>query len=1059
MTIAEPDDPEIPGLTAAARDHLRRELGPDGDRAIRCLTTANALLLEGHARSHLRFAESAIYNLREAFDSVVGGSDPVGDVSDEVREAWKRLKAGDALPPEEQANRALELAEALDAMNRGRRAEQQAARRLRALVESRTGLPATDGPDAPIRIYQDLRSRAAGQLHGSATVAEAEELFSLAVDWFDRFFTPPSLRYLRLSELAAAEYTPSLVVEFRRLAQTSLNAGEFLAQVRDPAWLPALRDLNFISFPRTGEPWPVDRLVGGALADEHVAALLLELFDQSQADRADAALEDARAIAHTAFRLGAASSGVMTRIVRRYPHDGSIQQVAVYTALSLSPYHPDLESITDSLVGNLQHQREYHVAELVDRIIEGLTAENARPRLRLLALKAKAALGGRFGRYRTFDLPRLDRLEPDPYEVETILVHRIATALPRLRALGVTTTEVLAYIETIPGEGGTRLVSHAMIDAADIGRAEKIAHLVNRASAEVVSADDRDLLATLLPLTSDEVAVLRGAFGGPEPPPGDDTFGSNWARAWRWSAILPGGVLEGWNHALNAVAEIHGWPDPASLDRHISGWGFSSGRSPLQVEELRGLLVGEAAARIAAWRPAPETGQSASARDLARTLEALVAEAPRAWTADPAAVVSALREPVYVDHYLRALRVAANEVTDQAVPIIDAVLEALNLRLPATTLGSNDFEYEAEWSFVEAALVELIDALADADAPLDPRRQEAWQWAVALSREVLTANTEDDPERYDEDPIERPLQHAVNTRYGTGLQAVLALGAWEYRNHGQTAPEMLTELDVVLTVPGSRGLEVRALVASARALLETIASEWLTASQDTLYDGPLGDGTFDQTLKWSRPTSTFLASGRSRLIEAARRGADNAVTWLLIGNLWGQPAYEIDQILKDLATTPAALNEIGAEAARLTGGLDAGSAMVERGIAIWHAMVDALPALPAGALRGLGRWSRITTIPDETWLALLHPTVRLTKGDIEDPADAVQRVATIDPINDAELALVTKLLGQGEYWEQHLVNQAALEVLRSVADRPRSDDFRRLQERLVERGVAAAVEL
>src|SRR3546814_18752369 len=82
----------------AARDHLRRELGADGERAIRYLATADALLLEGHVRSHLRFAESAIYNLREAFDSIVGGSDPVGDDSDAVREAWERLKAGETLP-------------------------------------------------------------------------------------------------------------------------------------------------------------------------------------------------------------------------------------------------------------------------------------------------------------------------------------------------------------------------------------------------------------------------------------------------------------------------------------------------------------------------------------------------------------------------------------------------------------------------------------------------------------------------------------------------------------------------------------------------------------------------------------------------------------------------------------------------------------------------------------------------------------------------------------------------------------------------------------------------
>src|SRR3546814_6788410 len=111
-------------------------------------------------------------------------------------------------------------------------------------------------------------------------------------------------------------------------------------------------------------------------------------------------------------------------------------------------------------------------------------------------------------------------------------------------------------------------------------------------------------------------------------------------------------------------------------------------------------------------------------------------------------------------------------------------------------------------------------------------------------------------------------------------------------------------------------------------------------------------------------------------------------------------------------------------------------------ISVWSLVVCsspllgyASPALPAGALHGLGRWSRFTTIPDEAWLALLHHTVQLTNGDIEDPADAVQRIATIAPITDADLALVTKFLGQGEYWEQHLVNQAALEIHRSEIGR------------------------
>lgn len=130
--------------------------------------------------------------------------------------------------------------------------------------------------------------------------------------------------------------------------------------------------------------------------------------------------------------------------------------------------------------------------------------------------------------------------------------------------------------------------------------------------------------------------------------------------------LLPAVVLAAWEEAIDAVTLAHGTPDVGAFDRRMPTSGSMVGSSPISHDELSALVPLDAAARAARWRPTPDDPWGVSARELARTIYALAKEHPRDWVEDPVAMVCAMSDPVYVDHYLRALQGNAAQIVDRA---------------------------------------------------------------------------------------------------------------------------------------------------------------------------------------------------------------------------------------------------------------------------------------------------------------------------------------------------------------------------------------------------------
>src|SRR5262249_17552003 len=154
----------------------------------------------------------------------------------------------------------------------------------------------------------------------------------------------------------------------------------------------------------------------------------------------------------------------------------------------------------------------------------------------------------------------------------------------------------------------------------------------------------RDLLADLGDLIDGDIAELAAAFGQPSPAPEPDDHGYmelplDWARAWRWSMVLPRAVLAGWETAIAAVTERHGTPDDGALGRRAPRFLAGRPESPYTPEQLSELPPIEAAELVAAWRLEPDTGRwGSSVYELGSALENAIAADVVGWTEDPAGI-------------------------------------------------------------------------------------------------------------------------------------------------------------------------------------------------------------------------------------------------------------------------------------------------------------------------------------------------------------------------------------------------------------------------------------
>jgi hypothetical protein len=1042
-------------------DHLIEEFGDGGRSSVEFLRTAEAYLEAPDPTTHPRVAETIAYNTREALKRILdtvetppGGT--LGSASRSVVAARERYLIARGLPGADEAGALEDLLRAIDELEEGRNQEGIHQRRLIAVVVNRTGAVPLSAASNPISEYQELIERLNRIVHEHGSLDEVRGAFEQAIALIRRLFSPPDVRMAELDALAAlAAPTTADADRLLSLVSAPSHLDYFFRSAVSPSWLELLSDSEALTPPDGQANWPVFRAVeklGQTHADE-IAAWLDHAYDKwgSSATRA-------WYLARAAIDLGSTGHRVMLRALRDYPTEGSVNFVAAWALEQVDADDRVVEAVADLALNALNDfSVTGHLKTLIDKLSTGVNADNWLDRVRLLVFKIRAVPEEDAGRRITLYERGGSIAEPvDAYDDRrfAVLLGGLTEVLTRAVGLGVSVDDLLESITDVPEDVRARLRPWILSQGPDFSASRLISEVADFIAKRHPCGDDLALIDRVVE-QSEEVEYVGpwkaalGAAPTPEeigPALAEHAVPDEWFARRKWSVLLPAPCTNEWTKAGALMAAAYGPATREALEKRSDRVEFSSGRSPLRDEELKGLAPGDAAVMIAEWKPDPSEWL-VSARELARTLEQLVKDDPEAWTESPLDMVSSLRHPTYIGHYFRALAQVESGLGARADDLVEAIVFCRSHPWQPDVIGSDDFDYDPDWRHVDAAGVDLIKKLANSDAGFGDRIEQAW--AVALESAADRSATSSLLSERD------PLETAINRPCTSALEAVFALMGYEFRSSGTVRAEALELLDNALGLPGWDGVEHRAVIAPRLGFLLHIAHDWVTARQELLFGSSspsgLGQQTVDLAVKWGRPQPWVLEHTRDQVIDAAARDVENAMSTLLIGMLWDVPGYDVESVVDQLVSRRSDLLSAAGEAlGRLLRHDDVEPKHVERGVEFWRAVVS---RNDANAMSGFGWWAEVKALDRERWEALTLASAELAHGRLEWAHEVAKRAAD-ESITEAGLAILNELVrGQVDEWDRLQVMQTALTALSTAAEVHReSEPFGRLRTSVIERG-------
>lgn len=854
--------------------------------------------------------------------------------------------------------------------------------------------------------------------------------------------------------------------------------------------------------PRTGRgrEWVlvVEGLLAGAVEDEHAGHLYLRAVVErvAAAEARAAGIEDGAAAQEVVAAALAAEEEMRERIAEQSAARLPGHEVAVllrelaataYPAGRGGPAHPSVAMIRAVLAGLLARDvallpaasRTLVFGGDLDRVHAGDAAAYGGPRLArtvldLAAADADAGVG----------LALRTRAWARPAAVDAPLHDRL----------------MAAHLAARPAAPAAAAQSPA--PAGDVNEwweraVELTARLVTAGPAPEPARLVDLVFRTCPPGRAGELERrVRAALGVPPPaaaveealPAGADRVDglaeplASWLRVWDWSPVLPAGVLAGWEPVLDAVRRLKpaGPPDP----RTAPVLEPVKESTALNVEDLAVVAAGQGpAAAAVALAAAPDAGDGGYAMVLHR----LVADDPAAWTADPSAVLAALKLPELGAFYLAAAAVHAE--SPRAFPggtLAGAVTAALGLRRaldrPAPAAGQRTAADRSDGVlFADQALADLLTAVWRTDAALGAGlEQDVLTHLHALAAELSlpaagrtsagqAAGAPAAPGEPGPDAGEGGAPAGAPELLGSdprvrALGCLLEYAAGQARAHGEMPAGVLRA--VAGALPAAAGQEAVATAIGVRLpALHQLAPAFAAEHHAALYGlVPGRPSPAASWLRWGPSSPPLLAAlDRAGLIGALRdasglaQGAAGHTAAALLADpeLLGEPAAW----WAELAGAAGAGDDSGEGVAAVSGLLEAiaagtphtgaagplppaGQARVRAAVVLWRAALAA--GLPAGALAGAGAFAG-AAVDEVVWLELMRSSAEHSPALAD--ADLVAERAAAHPDRAEALLLAAVLVSRAPgTWREAAVRRHARALLDAAAARPADERPQAWQE-------------
>jgi hypothetical protein len=726
----------------------------------------------------------------------------------------------------------------------------------------------------------------------------------------------------------------------------------------------------------------------------------------------------------------------------------------VEAAQKADPADEFVQEVADTVISSaVQSGADLYLKPLLDSYIRGVTAENHAARVQILCFKLNKVPPSDHHRQ---DLVyfRGGSIADPPSIGEDDLFPSLVRALVQAVSRAAEFTAVPELLETVaalPADLLNRLRAWILANWGDTEPPVLIDEVTQAISSRRPTGDDLRLVDMAVQRCEPEEYVEAWSAALGSPPTVAESGAAlaaaqvreEWIRAFYWAALLPATVTIAWSAVVSVLAGAHGEPSRAALEqrpRVEAAWG----RTPISQEELRGMAPHLAARLIATWRPErdhPLTGP----RELARTLESIVKSDPASWAATPLRTGGLLREPIYLNHYMRGI--AEAESLD-GVPIgelVDLIVLTSTHPWEPTPMGDPSYDYDPDWRGAESAALDLIGALARKDLGFAGRREEIWAFLdhQARARDQATSVPDSDP-----------LNQAINRPCTRALQVMFDVMGHEYRDEGTVRPEALGLLAETLTLSSSDGAQHRAIIAPRLAFLRHVAPLWVEDHRNQLFgtdaQDNLGQTTVDLALYWGRPDSWLLEHFREQVRDAVRRTADNALDHFLVAMLWQVPGYDVDEAATFLRSI-GRLSDAGQALGRLLGNDDASTKHVALAAQFWE---KAIHRGTVESLAGFGWYAEIFVLDDITWARLTRRTLNITRGHIDWARHVAGRAGRLHPTPDTLEILNQLLRGLLDGWDQRSVlDTATFAIKKANPSEIGTPEYQRLHTTLLERGV------
>ena len=291
---------------------------------------------------------------------------------------------------------------------------------------------------------------------------------------------------------------------------------------------------------------------------------------------------------------------------------------------------------------------------------------------------------------------------------------------------------------------------------------------------------------------------------------------------------------------------------------------------------------------------------------------------------------------------------------------------------------------------------------------------------------------------------------AINRPCTSALQAVLSFMKYEYRAAKKVRPEALALLEEALRLDGDNGLQHRAILAPAVGFLHYIDRKWMEKRRELLFgsEAPdnMGQITLELALQWG-PENRWVSERFGRqLRKAVKKGAPRAMTNLVSAMLADVPGYSATEVLSFLDNVKGGISNAASELGQLL--RDNAEIELSAAVAFWREAIERSKA----DLKGFGWMAVVLNFDDQKWSELTLRTLERTKGAIDCAVRVAERVSALPP-ERTRLRIMDLVVRNADRWSGYLINEEAVDLLRRATDLEGTDEYRRLQTALLERGV------